>query len=103
MTHKISVRAAQKQDSATILRFVKELARYEHLEHEVKASVEDVDRAIFGEDSTTHAVICYVNEEPIGFAVYFVNYSTWLGKTDSTWKIYMFLLSTEMLVQGKRC
>ncbi|WP_029847243.1 GNAT family N-acetyltransferase, partial [Vibrio parahaemolyticus] len=80
MTHKISVRAAQKQDSATILRFVKELARYEHLEHEVKASVEDVDRAIFGEDSTTHAVICYVNEEPIGFAVYFFNYSTWLGK-----------------------
>ncbi|MBE3994245.1 GNAT family N-acetyltransferase [Vibrio parahaemolyticus] len=80
MTHKISVRAAQKQDSATILRFVKELARYEHLELEVKASVEDVDRAIFGEDSTTHAVICYVNEEPIGFAVYFFNYSTWLGK-----------------------
>ncbi|WP_229652825.1 GNAT family N-acetyltransferase [Vibrio parahaemolyticus] len=74
------MRVAQKQDSATILRFVKELARYEHLEHEVKASVEDVDRAIFDEDSTTHAVICYVNEEPIGFAVYFFNYSTWLGK-----------------------
>lgn len=87
MTHKISVRAAQKQDSATILRFVKELARYEHLEHEVKASVEDVDRAIFGEDSPST----------------FLTTQHGLERTDSTWKIYMFLLSTEMLVLGKRC
>ena len=36
--------------------------------------------SLFVNDSTTRAVICNINNEPVGFAVYFFNYSTWLGK-----------------------
>ena len=71
---------ATSEDSALILRFVKELARYEKAEHEVIATESDIEKSLFGQDSTTHAVICSINNEPVGFAVYFFNYSTWLGK-----------------------
>jgi len=36
--------------------------------------------SLFGSDSTTRAVICNIDNKPVGFAVYFFNYSTWLGK-----------------------
>lgn len=74
------IRAANVNDSATILNFVKELACYEKAEHEVVASREDVKKSIFGEGSTVDALICELDNKPIGFAVYFYNYSTWLGK-----------------------
>lgn len=77
---KLEIREANSSDSALILRFVKELARYEKAEHEVTASVEDIKKSIFSENSTVEAVICERDGTPIGFAVYFYNYSTWQGK-----------------------
>jgi GNAT superfamily N-acetyltransferase len=44
------------------------------------ARVEDIQKTIFGVDSTVHALVCSIDKEPVGFAVYFFNYSTWLGK-----------------------
>jgi GNAT superfamily N-acetyltransferase len=76
----IKIKDATIEDSALILRFVTELARYEKAEHEVIATKADIKNSLFGENSTTNAVICSVNNEPVGFAVYFFNYSTWLGK-----------------------
>mgnify|MGYP003129086084 FL=1 len=76
----IDIREATIDDSALILRFVKELARYEKAEHEVIATEADIKESLFAQGSTTHAVICSSNNQPIGFAVYFFNYSTWLGK-----------------------
>lgn len=76
----LNIKNATIEDSSMILRFVKELARYEKAEHEVLATEVDIKNSLFGESSTTNAVICYLNSEPIGFAVYFFNYSTWLGK-----------------------
>lgn len=76
----INIKPATIADSALILRFVTELARYEKCEHEVLASEEDIQSSLFAADSSTHAVICYVDDQPVGFAVYFFNYSTWLGK-----------------------
>jgi len=76
----IEIRQATVEDSALILRFVTELATYEKAEHEVVATEPDIRDSLFGPDSTTHAVICNINNEPVGFAVYFFNYSTWLGK-----------------------
>jgi len=46
----------------------------------VKATQSDIQESLFGSDSKTKAVICNINNEPVGFAVYFFNYSTWLGK-----------------------
>jgi len=76
----VHIRPATIDDAATIHKFIIELATYEKAEHEVLASVADIKSSLFGETSTTQAVIACVNDEPIGFAVFFFNYSTWLGK-----------------------
>jgi len=76
----VEIRNAKVTDSALILRFITELARYEKAESEVIATESDIRNSLFGNRSTTSALICTLNGEPIGFAVYFFNYSTWLGK-----------------------
>ena len=76
----IEIREATIDDSALILGFVTELAVYEKAEKEVTATVSDIQSSIFGDNSTTNTIICNINDEPAGFAVYFFNYSTWLGK-----------------------
>jgi GNAT superfamily N-acetyltransferase len=76
----VLIREAKREDSNTILKFVKELAAYEKAEHEVLASEQMIEDSIFSEHSSTKAIICEKDGNPIGFAVYFFNYSTWLGK-----------------------
>lgn len=76
----IEIRQATVADAGLILRFITELAAYEKAENEVIATQQGIENSLFGSDSTTFAVICSVNNEPVGFAVYFFNYSTWLGK-----------------------
>lgn len=76
----VHIRDAQIEDAGLILRFITELAVYEKQPQAVKASIEDIEKSLFAEDSTAHALICLVNDEPVGYAVYFYNYSTWLGK-----------------------
>jgi GNAT superfamily N-acetyltransferase len=76
----IEIRPATVEDSALILRFITALAIYEKAESEVIATESDIENSLFGSESTTNAVICNINNEPVGFAVYFFNYSTWLGR-----------------------
>ena len=76
----IKIRHACAEDSALILRFITDLAIYEKAEEAVIATETDIRDSLFSEDSTTSALICELDEEAIGFAVYFFNYSTWLGK-----------------------
>ena len=76
----IKIRQATANDAALILRFITELAIYENAEHEVIATESDIKQSLFGDGSTTRALICSIDQEPVGFAVYFFNYSTWLGK-----------------------
>jgi GNAT superfamily N-acetyltransferase len=76
----IKIRRATAEDSALILSFITELAIYEEAENEVIATESDIKHSLFGSDSTTRAVICNIDNKPVGFAVYFFNYSTWLGK-----------------------
>lgn len=76
----INIREAVIDDSALILRFVRDLARYEKAEHEVVATQSQIEESIFGNNSTVRALICETESEAIGFAVYFYNYSTWQGK-----------------------
>ena len=76
----IHIREATKADAAVILGFITELAIYEKAEHAVLASVADIERSLFDEPSPARALICLLNDEPIGFAVYFLSYSTWLGR-----------------------
>lgn len=76
----VVIREANREDCGLILRFIKELACYEKAEHEVVATESSIEASLFGEESNTHALICELQGEAIGFAVYFFNYSTWLGK-----------------------
>ena len=76
----ITIRTASAEDSQLILRFITDLAIYEKAEDAVIATQNDIERSLFGEGSTTQAVICEIDHQAVGFAVYFFNYSTWLGK-----------------------
>ncbi len=76
----ITIRDAVSNDAQLILDFIIELAVYENAKHEVKTDAKQTKEAIFGENSTVQALICEQNGEAIGYAVYFYNYSTWLGK-----------------------
>lgn len=76
----ISIRPATVDDVPTMMRFVIELARYEKAEHEVKATEDDIRKGLFGEHSRVEAAICEFEDEPIGHAIFFMNFSTWLGQ-----------------------
>ncbi len=77
---KIAVRKSTVADARLILQFITELAEYEKAAHEVIATTADIERTLFSDDSTANAIICEIDDTPCGFAVYFFNYSTWLGK-----------------------
>jgi hypothetical protein len=76
----IKIRPASAEDAPLILRFITDLAIYEKAEEAVIATESDIRDSLFGKDSTTSALICELDDQPVGFAVYFFNYSTWLGK-----------------------
>lgn len=74
-----SIRNAGPEDSALILSLIKELAVYEKMQDEVVATVETIFDALFIKKAA-HAVIAFEDEIPTGFALYFFNFSTFLGK-----------------------
>jgi len=76
----IAIRPATVSDAAQIYAFITELAVYERAAHEVIASADDVARTLFAPEAPAKALMCLVDGKPIGYAVYFYSYSTWLGK-----------------------
>jgi GNAT superfamily N-acetyltransferase len=76
----IEIRAASADDAPLILGFIKELAVYEKAGHEVSATEADIRRTLLRADAGPRALICRVAGVDAGFAVYFFNYSTWLGR-----------------------
>ena len=76
----IEIRAATPQDVPVILAFLHELATYEKLAHEVVATDADLHAALFGERPVIEAVIASIGDEPVGYALFFPNFSTFLGK-----------------------
>lgn len=76
----IKITPATPHDVPLILTFIRELATYEKLAHEVVASHEDMHVALFGERPVIEAVIASVDDEPVGYALFFPTFSTFLGK-----------------------
>jgi GNAT superfamily N-acetyltransferase len=76
----INIREANIGDTQQILDFILELAIYEKAEHEAKANSEHIHATLFCESPKVHALIAEIDGLAVGFAVYFHNYSTWLGK-----------------------
>ncbi len=75
----ISFRIASKEDSLIILNFIKGIAEYEKLSNEVVATKEDIEYALFTRN-IGKAILLELNKKPIGFALYFYNFSTFTGK-----------------------
>lgn len=75
----ISIRAAGEHEVGLILQFIRDLARYEHLEHKVVATEEGLRHALFGARPYAEVVFACLNGEPVGFALFFHNFSTFLG------------------------
>ncbi len=76
----LHIRPAIVDDAPLLMRFVRELAIYEKAEHEVLATEDDLREKMFGPDSRVEALICEQDGEAIGHAIFFMNFSTWLGK-----------------------
>lgn len=76
----LAIREAERADAALIEALVRELAEYEHLAHEMRASAEDIERSLFGEPRFAHALIAEWEGAAAGVAIYFFNYSTFLGR-----------------------
>ena len=76
----MTIRPATPDDVATILRFVRELADYEREPDAVEATEQMLATALFGERPAAEAVIAEIDGEPVGFAIFFHNFSTWTGK-----------------------
>ncbi len=76
----LNIRPATVADAGLILHFIRELAIYEKAEHSVQTDEIGIAESLFGADATARALICEADGEPIGYAVYFYNYSTWLGR-----------------------
>ena len=73
------IRPARESDTGTILGFVRGLAEFENLLHEVEATEEMIRKNIF-ERRTAEVVLAEVDGKPVGFALFFHNFSTFLGK-----------------------
>lgn len=80
MTPVFTLRPATPADVPVLLGLVRELARFERLEHEVVATEPDFAEALFGPTRNVEAVVARVEGEPVGFALWFHDFSTFVGR-----------------------
>ena len=76
----MSVRPAERGDVGVILGFIRELAEYERLAHEVAADEVSLERFLFGERPAAEALIAEYGATPVGFALFFHTFSTFVGR-----------------------
>jgi len=77
----LAIRRARPDEAGLVLSLVRELAEYEKLLHEVEASEADIDAALFGDNPRLFCEIAEWENEPAGFAVWFLNFSTFSGRS----------------------
>jgi GNAT superfamily N-acetyltransferase len=76
----IEIRVATEDDVPLVLSLIKELAEYERLSHEVVATEEMLRDSLFGERRVAEVILGYLRDDAAGFALFFHNFSTFLGK-----------------------
>jgi GNAT superfamily N-acetyltransferase len=74
------IRPARLEDVPIILQLIRDLATYERAPDEVTATEEQLVDVLFGERPAAEVLLAFEGESPVGFAVYFYNFSTWLGR-----------------------
>ena len=75
----LKIRFAQKQDCALILQFIRELAVYEKLEHDVVATAETLEKAFFVDKNSPEVILGEYDGKAVAFAIFFHNFSSFLG------------------------
>jgi len=76
----VRIAAGREEDVPIILRLIKGLAEYEKLSHDVVATEDDIRTSLFGQARTAEVVLAFSGDTAIGFALFFTNFSTFLGR-----------------------
>ena len=79
-TENFTIRPAEIADVPLILQLIRDLAAYERAPGDVTATEEQLRKVLFGARPAAEVVIGFEKETPVGFAVFFHNFSTWLGR-----------------------
>ena len=74
------IRPAHVEDVPIILQLIRDLATYERAPNDVTATDEQLVDVLFSERRAAEVLLAFEGESPVGFAVYFYNFSTWLGR-----------------------
>jgi GNAT superfamily N-acetyltransferase len=75
-----AIRPARVEDVPVILELIRDLATYERAPNEVTATEEQLVDVLFGERPAAEVLLAFEEKSPVGFAVFFYNFSTWLGR-----------------------
>jgi GNAT superfamily N-acetyltransferase len=94
---KLRIEPALESDVPVILSFIRKLAEYEKLSHMVVATEENIREHVFGPNPVAEVLLAYWDDEPVGFALYLRNFSTFLGRAG----IYLEDLFVEPARRGK--
>jgi GNAT superfamily N-acetyltransferase len=76
----VKIRSAEISDLPVILQFIYDLAKYEKAPNEVKLSLSELEESLFGNTPQVYCLISEADGKATGFAVWHLNYSTWLGR-----------------------
>jgi GNAT superfamily N-acetyltransferase len=76
----LEILPATERDVPPILGFIRELAEYERLSHEVSATEETLANSLFGERPAAEVLLGYVGGDPTGFALFYHTFSTFVGR-----------------------
>ena len=74
------IRPARVEDVPIILQLIRDLATYERAPNDVTATEEQLVEVLFGERPAAEVLLAFEGQSPVGFAVFFYNFSTWLGR-----------------------
>jgi GNAT superfamily N-acetyltransferase len=74
------IRPARMEDVSIILQLIRDLATYERAPDEVTATEDQLVDVLFGKKPAAEVLLAFEGKSPVGFAVYFYNFSTWLGR-----------------------
>jgi GNAT superfamily N-acetyltransferase len=81
MQENIEIKFASIDDVPFILSCIKNLAEFENLSHQVVATTQSLEQELFGATPRAEVIICYLNGIQAGFALFFHNFSTFLGRS----------------------
>ncbi len=77
---RLHIRSATPDDAALVLSFIRELAEYERAPNDVVATESDIRATLVAEPKRAEVLLAFDGQQPVGFALFFHNYSTWLGR-----------------------